>query len=170
VSSNTWWLANGESNSVAVNAYFQPLKTGFIPSISLGWGLNSLSGNDTTTKGVEFVEPYVTESQSWYVGLQWDNVFWQGNSFGMAVGQPTFATKLDRGDCETCSDFTNDGNYAWEWWYKFQLTDNISVTPAIFYLSRPLGMFTNSVNSDGSIDRNKTFDLLGGLIQATFKF
>jgi hypothetical protein len=156
---------------VAVNGYWQPLNSGWLPSISLGWGLNSLSDNDKTTDaaGVDFDVPTVTESQSWYVGLQWDNVLWQGNSLGMAVGQPTFATKLDRGDCDTCSDFSNDGNYAWEWWYKFQLTDNISVTPAIFYLSRPLGMLTNSVNSDG-IDRNKTFDLLGGLIQATFKF
>jgi hypothetical protein len=172
VASNSWWLANGESNSVAVNGYWQPLKSGWLPSISLGWGLNSISDNDKTTNaaGVDFAVPRVTESQSWYVGLQWDNVFWQGNAFGMAVGQPTFATQLDRGDCDTCSDFTNDGNYAWEWWYKFQVTDNISITPAIYYLSRPLGMFTNSVNSDGSLDRNKTFDLLGGLVQATFKF
>jgi hypothetical protein len=172
VAANNWWLTNGESNSVAVNGYWQPLKTGWLPSISLGWGLNSLSDNEKSgdALGVDYAVPYVTESQSWYVGLQWDNVFWQGNSLGMAVGQPTFATQLDRGDCDTCSDFTNDGNYAWEGWYKFQLTDNISVTPAIFYLSRPLGMYTNSVKSDGSVDRNKTFDLLGGLIQATFKF
>ncbi len=27
--------------------------------------------------------------------------------------------------------------YAWEFFYKFQVTDNISVTPAITYLSKP---------------------------------
>jgi carbohydrate-selective porin OprB len=40
-------------------------------------------------------------------------------------------------------DFVADGNYAWEWWYQFQVTDNISVTPAIYYLSRPYGDLTN---------------------------
>ena len=81
------------------------------------------------------------KSQSWYVGLQWEDVFIKGNAFGMAVGQPTFITSF--GDNETVKDFLgdspNDGNYAWEWWYKFQVTDNISVTPALFYLSAPLG-------------------------------
>ena len=40
-------------------------------------------------------------------------------------------------------NFVADGNYAWEWWYQFQVTDNISVTPAIYYLSRPYGDLTN---------------------------
>ena len=44
------------------------------------------------------------------------------------------------------SDFVADGNYAWEFWYQFQVTDNISVTPAIYYLSRPLGDLTMVVN------------------------
>jgi hypothetical protein len=183
VASNSWWLRDGDSNSVAVNAYWQPLASGWLPSISVGWGLNSLSGNnpkvgvtvDNTDGSSDFYTldgPAVTESQSWYVGLQWDNVFWQGNAFGMAVGQPTFVTGFDCGDLSksACSEFTNDGNYAWEWWYKFQVTDNISITPAIFYLSRPLGMNTNSINSDGSTNRDNDFSLFGGLVQATFKF
>jgi carbohydrate-selective porin OprB len=56
----------------------------------------------------------------------------------------------------------NDGNYAWEWWYKFQVTDNISVTPALFYLSAPLGQLQKV---DG-----KSFDNFGGLVKTTFKF
>jgi len=43
----------------------------------------------------------------------------------MAVGQTPFVTALPTGAGRT----PNDGNYAWEWWYKFQVTDNISVTP-----------------------------------------
>ena len=54
-----------------------------------------------------------------------------------------------------------DGNYVWEWWYKFQVTDNISVTPAIFYLSRPDGQFTAS---------GETSNVFGGLVQTQFKF
>jgi len=167
---NSWWLANGESNSVAVNAYVQPASSGIIPSISVGWGLNSLSNNEIKADGVAYVLPYVTESQSWYVGLQWSDVLWGGNTLGMAVGQPTFATSLSRGSDKELSTFVNDGNYAWEWWYKFQVTDNISVTPSIFWLSRPLGVLTNTLNTDGTVDRSNSFGVLGGLVQTTFRF
>ena len=49
------------------------------------------------------------------------------------------------------SDFVADGNYAWEWWYQFQVTDNISVTPAIYYLSRPYGDLTMVVRPSVAI-------------------
>jgi carbohydrate-selective porin OprB len=71
---------------------------------------------------------------------------------------------------ESCDDFVDDGNYAWEWWYKWQVSDNISITPAIFYLSRPLGQSTTNVAFDGGRDRDRDFSLLGGLVQATFTF
>ena len=73
----------------------------------------------------------------------------------MAVGQPTFATSLKGGDTP------RDGNYVWEWWYKVQVTDNIAVTPALFYLSRPLG---------GDTPDGKSFNQLGGLIKTSFRF
>jgi carbohydrate-selective porin OprB len=56
----------------------------------------------------------------------------------------------------------NDGNYAWEWWYKFQVTDNISVTPALYYLSQTAGQL-GKVN-DSSVNN------FGGIIKTTFKF
>ncbi|MEB3321992.1 MAG: iron uptake porin, partial [Synechococcaceae cyanobacterium] len=174
VRDNGWWLRDGSSDSVAVNAYWQPRNSGWLPSISLGWGLNSLSDNNPRVfdaDGDAFELPRVKESQSWYVGLQWDDVFWQGNAFGMAVGQPTFATEIACGDVDRdfCDSSPSDGNYAWEWWYKWQVTDNISITPALFYLSRPLGQYTANL-SDGKVDRDRSFDLFGGLLQATFKF
>jgi carbohydrate-selective porin OprB len=64
------------------------------------------------------------------------------------------------------SNFVADGNYAWELWCQFQVTDNISVTPAIYYLSRPYGDIT-----DVGSDRNdSTFNNFGGLLKTTFKF
>jgi hypothetical protein len=162
VASNSWFLASGDSNSVAVNAYWQPKKGGFIPSISLGWGLNSLSGNETRSNGVEFATPFVSESQSWFVGLEWKDLFAKGNAAGMAVGQPVFATQLKSGTTAGLNTSPDDGNYVWEWWYKFQVTDNISITPAIFYLSRPLGQLTGP--------SDQSFSVFGGLVQTTFKF
>jgi hypothetical protein len=159
--SNSWFLVSGESNSVAANAYWQPKNSGWIPSISLGWGLNSLSSNGTNSSGLDYVQPFVSESQSWFVGLQWSDLFAKGNAAGMAVGQPVFATALSRGTDDSANTTPADGNYVWEWWYKFQVTDNIAVTPAIFYLSRPLGQLTGEDNS---------FSNFGGLVQTTFKF
>jgi carbohydrate-selective porin OprB len=88
-------------------------------------------------------------------GLQWTDVFAKGNDFGFAVGQAVFATSLTGGVSP------DDGNYVWEWWYKFQVTDNISITPALFYLSRPLGQRT---------PEGQGFSALGALIKTTFKF
>jgi carbohydrate-selective porin OprB len=94
-------------------------------------------------------------AQSWMVGLQWDDVFVKGNSAGMGVGQSPFTTSTFDGSTPY------DGNYAWEWWYNFQVTDNISVTPALIYLSRPAGQNT---------PQGETFNAFGGLIQVGFKF
>ncbi len=140
----------GSTNAFGLSGYWQPAKAGWLPSISAGWGLNS----STYDSGVDD-SGLVSTSQSWSVGLQWQDVFAPGNALGMAVGQPTFATSLEGGDTP------NDGNVVWEWWYKFQLTDHISVTPALFYLSRPLG---------GDTPGGDSFRQLGGLVKTSFRF
>ena len=91
---------------------------------------------------------------------------------GLAVGQPTFVTDITyRNNYEDGSNFVADGNYAWEFWYKFQVTDNISVTPAVYYLSRPYGDITDGGGSVVGGDRNdSTFNNFGGLVKTTFKF
>ncbi|MCP9801574.1 iron uptake porin [Synechococcus sp. RedBA-s] len=146
-------------SSVGISGYWQPSNSGWLPSISTGWGLNSHSANSDSAGGLaDGIDG--AQTQSWYVGLQWSDVFIKGNSLGMAVGQATMFTKS--GDEDVLDP--NDGNYAWEWWYKFQVTDNISITPAIFYLSRPLGQLQKGGDdSDG-------FDNFGGVVKTTFKF
>jgi len=151
--------ASGSNNSVAVSAYWQPSESGFIPSISAGWGITGYSSNDTT-----FNFDGVT-ANSWYVGLQWDDAFIKGNALGMAVGQPTFITGCER---SYCGDSPKDGNWAWEWWYKFQVTDNISVTPALYYLSNPLGQAGWVLN--GRTNDSAPLTNFGGIIKTTFKF
>ena len=140
----------GETSAFGLSGYWQPDESGLIPSISSGWGINS-SNYNSMAKDRELV----STSQSWIIGLEWEDAFLQGNALGMAVGQAPFATRLRGGDTP------NDGNYVWEWWYKFQLTDNIAMTPALFYLSRPLGANT---------PESKSFQQLGGLIKTSFRF
>ena len=144
------------SNSYAVNAYWQPEEPGFIPSISVGWALNTISGDN-------IVAGSYTTSQSWFTGLRWADVFLKGNDLGFAFGQPTFATALKGGDTSF------DGNYAFELYYNFQVTDNIAITPAVFYLSRPMGQNTRGLVTDGT-GYDGQFNVFGGLVQTTFKF
>ena len=153
------------SNNFALTAAWQPAKTGtLVPAINVGWGISSITQPD-----YKFDQSYgsirnVNQTQSWTVALQWSDAFIKGNAAGMAVGQPTFVTGLEKNKYTTASgdvDGPNDGNYAWEWWYRFQVTDKISVTPALFYLSRPNGQYTRS---------DKTNTVFGGLIQTQFRF
>ena len=142
-------------NAFGLAAYWQPEDSGWIPAISAGWGLNTTNFADNSA-----ADAYVSTSQSWQIAIHWDDVFLQGNSAGMAVGQATFATDLKGGDTPF------DGNYVWEWYYGFQVTDNITVTPSMFYLSRPLGQLT----FDGVDGKDGTFSQFGALVRTTFTF
>ena len=136
-------------NSLAFNAYWQPIQTGWFPSISAGYGFNVIGGT-TTPK-------YANSSRSWMVGFQWDNAFVKGNAAGVAFGQPSYANY---------SVAANQANpWLVEWFYRFQVTDNISVTPALFYGS-------GIANSAASVtpSQNTAYTGLGGVIQTTFKF
>jgi hypothetical protein len=129
-------LSSGQSsNSFSVAGYWQPLESGIIPSISAGYGFTDISG------GVAGA----ADSQSWYVGLQWDDAFVSGNIAGVAIGQnPSAGSGVD-------------DPLSLELFYKFQVTDNISITPGLFYITNS----SNQVN-------NK--DLWGGVIQTQFRF
>ena len=140
----------GDTAAFALSGYWQPTSSGWLPSISLGWGLNRTSYDS----GVE-ASGLVRTSQSWSVGLQWSDVLGKGNALGMAVGQPVFATSLVGGATPA------DGNWAWESWFKLQVSDAISVTPAVFYLSRPLGQDTPA---------GRTFQQLGALVKTSLRF
>ena len=125
-------LIDGQStSSVYIAGYWSPIDAGWAPSISAGYGYNGGDGG-------------FADSQSWMVGLQWSDVFYEGNAAGVAFGMPPF----------------NSGNDSESWmlevFYKFQATDNISVTPAFFY------------NSD--YRNNSGFGTWGGVIQTTFRF
>lgn len=130
-------LATGqESNSIAANAYWQPSQSGFVPSISVGYGYNDVDGAGKKTGA--------TDSDSWFVGLQWSDVFVQGNAAGIAVGQP--------GN----SDNISDDATMLEVFYKYKVSDNISITPAIFYVSNN--------------QRFQNESAWGGVVQTKFTF
>ena len=105
------------------------------------------------------------ETTSWYVGFEWDDAFIDGNSLGFAVGQPTWVSKTSGSDA--AADSEDDAGYAFELFYKFQVTDNITVTPALTYLSKP---FANGIaHQSGAADLNEV-SAFSGLVKTTFKF
>jgi hypothetical protein len=122
------------SNGYALNAYWQPKQSGWAPSISAGYGWNTVSGTQSAA----------TNSQSWFAGLQWADVFAKGNTAGVAVGQAPTGENLEKATML-------------EIFYKYQVSDNISITPAIIYGSDNQRLADNSSN-------------WGGVIQTTFKF
>ena len=130
-------LDGQESNSVAFNAYWQPSQSGWVPSISAGYGYNGVSGAVGKTDA--------TDSDSWFVGLQWADAFVAGNTAGIAVGQVPSAETAGVDDATML-----------EFFYKFQVTDNISITPALFYVD----------NNQRYEDSSKW----GGVIQTKFIF
>jgi hypothetical protein len=157
---------DGATNSIGLAAYWQPLQSGWIPSISVGWGLNRINPG----QGVSGFDRLT--SQSWYVGLQWNDALIKGNTAGMAFGQPTFVTSCGN-SCERLlgpgQASPRDGLFAWEWWYKFQVSDHISVTPALFYLSNPYGQINSVLGAQANI-HNPSFNNLGMLVKTSFRF
>ena len=122
------------SNGYAVNAYWQPTQSGWVPSISAGYGWNTVSG----------VESDATDSDSWFAGLQWSDVFLKGNSAGVAIGQAPTGEDLESATML-------------EIFYKYQVSDNISITPAIFYASDNQRLNDNASKWGGVIQTKFTF-------------
>ena len=129
--------ANQTSNGYSVNAYWQPSQSGIIPAISAGYGYNQVSGAAGASNA--------TDSNSWFTGLQWSDVFARGNSAGFAIGQAPSAEYPGVSNSTLLEIF-----------YKMQVSDNISVTPAIFRAS------DNQRYQDSS--------KWGGVVQTKFTF
>jgi hypothetical protein len=139
--------AGFETNNIGLSGYWSPVDYAWAPSISAGFGYSDVASGPSQ------------EAWSWMVGLQWADAFMEGNALGMALGS---AGSLAKGNCArfgggNCTGgvwFENgQETLAYELWYKFQVTDNISVTPAFFW-----------IGNDG-LD-----DTYGGVVKTTFKF
>jgi hypothetical protein len=122
--------AGGDNNSLSIAGYWTPIESSWIPSISLGYGYNWAGSG-------------VDDSQSWMAGLQWNDVFWEGNAAGFAVGQPPFTG-------------SSDESMLYEIFYRFRVSDNITITPALFY--------------GNDVTTNSGESAWGGVVQTTFRF
>jgi hypothetical protein len=129
--------ANQTSNGYALNAYWQPKTSGIVPSVSAGYGWNTVSGPVTPRAA--------TDSQTWFAGLQWSDVFTKGNAAGVAFGQPGNAERL------------SEKAQMLEIFYRYKVSDNISVTPALLYVTNNQAFKNASDNWGGVIQTKFTF-------------
>jgi len=132
----------GEMTGVGLRAYWKPEEAGAIPSISVGYDIADIEGKSTGD---------TTGTNAWMAGLTWKDAFVAGNQAGLAIGSTQYQTeKKGGGD-------TDDDNFIAEAWYSFKVSDNVSVTPAVFVV--------NDVESrkDGS-------DIFGAVVQTQFRF
>ena len=67
---------NVDSQNFALNGFWKPEETGFIPSVSLAYGWSDLEGST------------VDEAQTWMVGLQWDKVANTPHTLAVGFGAP----------------------------------------------------------------------------------
>ncbi len=146
------------ANAVALNAWWQPQNRGWIPAVSAGWGLTAFDSSET-----EFGTGEKFQTQDWMVGLGWKDAFVKGNLLGFAIGQPQFETG------RSGNTTPQDGNYAMELYYQYAVSDNVTVTPAVYYLSRPFGELTGTNDTYGGTGAD-SFGALGALVKTTFKF
>ena len=125
------------STNYGLRAWWRPLDTGTAtPSISLGYDVSSIDAAS--------VDGSIDETDAWFVGLNWADIFQADDKIGLAFGQP-----------QTREDESVDP-FAYEAYYEFKVNDSVTVTPTIF----------------GGSDRNGTAgdDIFGTVLQTTFKF
>ncbi len=123
---------DGNSTNYGLRGYWRPeTESQAVPEISAGYDISYVDAQDADT-------------DAYFVGLTWKDMFQADDKIGIALGQPQTA------DTDTVTPF------AWEAYYSYKVNDSVTVTPGIF----------------GATDRTGTagVDLTGAIIETTFKF
>ena len=131
---------NVDSQNFALNGFWKPEETGFIPSVSLAYGWSDLEGST------------VDEAQTWMVGLQWDKVANTPHTLAVGFGAPLYVESQAGTDPDA-------PEIAWEASLKYKVSSNITMIPAIFYLPES--------NSSQGVSGKEQF---GAVLQTVFKF
>ena len=127
--------SSSDSTNIGLRAWLRPEESGsVIPSISVGYD----------TSDIQYGADTVDQTNMWFAGFGWADMFTAEDKIGLAFGQP-----------QQREDETSDP-FAWEAYYAFKANDNTEYRTTIF----------------GGSDRNGTAndDISGVVFQTTFKF
>jgi len=133
-----------DATGYAFRTYWKPDESGTAtPEISVGYDIRNL--DDAVASGA------AKESDSYFVGLTWRDMFQADDRIGIAVTQPLKVT-----ECKgTCSNPDVDP-FVWEAYYAFRPNDSMEVRPAIF--------------GGTDVYADKEDDIFGAVLTTMFKF
>ena len=136
--------AGEDATGYALRGYWKPEKSGTAtPEISVGY--DTRSADQTVTSGAP------KDSDSYFVGLTWYDMFQPDDRVGIAVTQPLKVTACN-GTCTT----DDVDPIVWEAYYAFRPNDSLEVRPGIFG--------GNDIYSDTEDD------IFGAVVTTIFKF
>lgn len=136
---------------VNVNSVGATLTWRFTPKIALtGYGsyffVDSAAGPDASS-----------ELSSWMVGLYFQDLLKEGNTAGLLFGQPLYRVSAGGAARLTEPDVDRATPYHLEAFYRFKVSDNISITPGAFVLFNPEGDANNDTTVVGVLRTTFTF-------------
>ncbi|MCC5637775.1 iron uptake porin [Nostoc sp. CHAB 5844] len=137
---------------VTLNSFGGTVTWRFSPKIALS-GYGAAMFVDDSSGGIDASTTFT----SWMVGLHFNDLFKSGNNAGIIFGQPLFRSDAD-GAAQLAPDGVNRTTpYHLEAYYRFKVTDNISITPGAFVLFNPEGDSRNETTTVGVIRSTFTF-------------
>ncbi|ODG98708.1 S-layer protein [Nostoc sp. KVJ20] len=98
-----------------------------------------------------------TTFTSWMVGVHFRDLFKSGNNAGIIFGQPLYRTDTGGSAQLTPTGDNRATPYHLEGYYRFQVSDNISITPGAFVLFNPEGNSNNETTTVGVLRTTFTF-------------
>ena len=136
--------AGEDATGYAFRAYWRPEESGTAtPEISVGYDIRSV--DDAVSSGAP------KDSDSYFVGLTWKDIFQADDRIGLAFTQPLKVTECNG----TCSTADVDP-LVWEAYYAFRPNDSIEVRPAVF--------------GGSDIFADTEDDIFGAVLTTVFKF
>jgi hypothetical protein len=122
------------------------------PKISLsGYGAYILVRDSTSRVNAS------SDYTSWMVGLHFKDLLKEGNTAGLIFGQPLF--RVDAGGQASLDEpgARRATPYHLEGYYRYQLTNNVSITPGAFVLFNPEGDSRNDTTVVGVVRTTFSF-------------
>lgn len=140
-------LVNAGTGRLSTDSYGLSAALRLSDRISIsGWAMKT---------DVELIDVGDADVWSYALGVAFPDLGREGSVLGIIAGvQPTLRSV----DAPGVADFDNDYDYHIEGFYKYQLTDNISITPGVIWLTSP-GQSTAGAN-----------DSIIGTLRTTFTF
>ncbi|MEH2096820.1 iron uptake porin [Nostoc sp.] len=137
---------------VKLNSFGGTVTWRFSPNIALS-GYGAALFVDASSNSVNASTTFT----SWMVGVHFKDLFKSGNNAGILFGQPLY--RSDAGGSAQLSP-TGDNRatpYHLEGYYRFRVSDNISITPGAFVLFNPEGNSNNETTTVGVLRTTFTF-------------